>query len=194
MIIVKLGGSLYHNPQLTAWLTQLLHQAQHQPIIIVPGGGPFANTARQADQHYTLSPTTAHHLGLLAMQQFGLVLLDLCPQAHAYYHRPHNEKPNPSTLSIWLPDATLLSAPDLAHSWDVTSDTLALWLAQQCQADLLALLKHDVLPPYSLDSLSQQAIIDPAFQHQYRQAPLPTTVVDANRVQLITPSSATILT
>ncbi len=184
MIVVKLGGSLFSNPLLTTWLEQLTQQAQQHTIIIVPGGGPFADTVRQADIAHDLDATTTHHMAILAMRQFGLLLLDLCPSAQSYTY-PSNTATSLPPLSIWLPDQQLLSAPTLPHSWDVTSDTLALWLAQQHHADSLTLLKHNVTHPFSLAELSQHNIIDQAFEAQLQQAPIPFTIVDANTVQTI---------
>ena len=73
MIIVKVGGSLYASPYLKQWCDQLasIHQ---QPIIIVPGGGPFADQVRDVDQQWNLSEVVAHNMAVMGMQQFGLLI------------------------------------------------------------------------------------------------------------------------
>jgi aspartokinase-like uncharacterized kinase len=50
MQVVKIGGSLYDTPELKKWLKQLAKAAKDDSIIIVPGGGPFADTVRDAQK------------------------------------------------------------------------------------------------------------------------------------------------
>ena len=50
-------------------------------IVVVPGGGPFADAVRDFDRSLGLSPHTAHWMALLAMDQYGHVLADRIPGA-----------------------------------------------------------------------------------------------------------------
>ena len=54
MLVVKLGGSLYGSQYVSQWLHQLA-QLKTQKVVIVPGGGPFADCVRDADQAHHLS-------------------------------------------------------------------------------------------------------------------------------------------
>ncbi len=75
--IVKLGGSLARSERLTAWLDSLAEAAGE--VVVVPGGGPFAERVREMQQRWRFDDPTAHHLALLAMEQFGRMLAVLRP-------------------------------------------------------------------------------------------------------------------
>lgn len=183
MVIVKLGGSLYQATELKHWLTTLQQLSSQQRIIIVPGGGPFADQVRQAQKIHNISDSHAHHMAILAMAQFGVLLSDLLPSCqifslpseHSIAHHP---------LSIWLPNEQLLKHPNLAQNWDVTSDSLALWLAHEFQADKLTLIKCK--PPEhitSIDKLNTMGFIDNAFSTLASQQAIPIEIIAADHYQ-----------
>ena len=173
MWVVKLGGSLYQKDELTHWLEQLAVLSQKHPITIVPGGGPFADQVRQAQQQYSFSDEHAHHMALLAMAQFGLTILSLSKNCEPLYY-PTKSDAEPHPLSVWLPDKSLLSKSEISHNWKVTSDSLALWLAYQLNADRLALVKQ-ALPvgDLTITELSDVGVIDKAFPEMFSQYPAP---------------------
>lgn len=76
--IIKIGGSLYHRPELKRVLAHAagLVKAPHSAVI-VPGGGPFADQVRRAQQRWPFADKTAHDMALLAMRQYGLMLAAL---------------------------------------------------------------------------------------------------------------------
>lgn len=172
MLVVKLGGSLYQTDNLRAWLNKLDELSEKQPIVIVPGGGPFADQVRNAQQQHQFDDSYAHQMAILAMSQFGLLLQALTADCQSF-HYPGAQLENHSGLAVWLPTLSLSCVPELAHSWQMTSDSLALWLAQQLQANQLALVKSCSLPEHRLPSeLSALGIIDKAFPALYQRKPL----------------------
>jgi aspartokinase-like uncharacterized kinase len=186
MVIVKLGGSLYQATELQHWLTALKKLSQQQNIIIVPGGGPFADQVRNAQQLHGFNDSYAHHMAILAMSQFGILLSGLLPNCLTFsFPTKHTAADHP--LSIWLPDKQLLDQPNLAQNWDITSDSLALWLAQQCRADKLTLIKcHPPEQITSIDNLNKKGFIDNAFSTLLSQHPIPTEVIAADHYQQFT--------
>lgn len=170
MHIVKLGGSLFTSPRLHAWLQTLQQASLETPIIIVPGGGPFADTVRIAQQNHAFNDETAHHMALLAMKQFGLMLLALSPQAHSY-HYPASQQPE-AGLHIWLPDSSMMDFEDIPRHWQMTADSLALWLAQQLSASRLALIKSIEANSSNIQLLSESGGIDACFPSLYQTAPV----------------------
>lgn len=163
MLIVKIGGSLYNTPELKKWLDLLAKSAQHHKIIIVPGGGPFADTIRNAQQQLHFNDASAHHMALLAMAQYGILLNSLVSQSNLFYYPAQAITNNEVGLSIWIPTEQLLTVEAIPHQWDVTSDSLALWLAQQVNADQLCLIKRVRARSCSIRELSESSIIDKAF-------------------------------
>lgn len=181
MIIVKVGGSLFDSPLLQHWLDTLSQLSQHEAIIIVPGGGPFADQVRMAQQQHQFDDQHAHHMALLAMSQFGLMLLGLNQQAKPFYYPVEQSKITLPNLSVWLPDKQLLTDRQLAQNWNTTSDSLALWLAQQLNPNKLSLLKHQPQPQSSIHQLISQGLLDKAFSTQYAQGAVVIEVFDVNQ-------------
>ena len=76
MWIVKIGGSLLGSPELPRWLEVLVKFSKGH-VIIVPGGGLFADAVREGQKLTNASDAVAHQLALLAMDQFALLLASM---------------------------------------------------------------------------------------------------------------------
>jgi len=183
MIIVKLGGSLYQTTELKHWLTTLQHYSQQQNIVIVPGGGPFADQVRKAQLIHGFNDHYAHHMAILAMTQFGILLSSFLPNCHTFAS-PSDTASMHNPLTIWLPDKQLLDHVDLAQNWDMTSDSLALWLSHQYSVKKLSLIKSN--PPQhitSIDKLNKLGFIDNAFSALAAKQFIPMEVIAAKDYQ-----------
>lgn len=67
-------------------------------------------------------------------------------------------------IAVWLPAAMVLADSDIPRSWDVTSDSLAAWLAGRLGAERLLLVKsRDVDAPVTAHDLAGAGIVDPLF-------------------------------
>jgi len=164
-LVLKLGGSLAQGRHLRAWLALAADHAR-SGIVIVPGGGPFADQVRRAQRQLGFGDGAAHRMALLAMEQYALAMAALEPRL-----RPVSA---PTALArwlsngeavIWRPSAMVLGRPDLPESWEVTSDSLACWLAAEIGALRLVLVKsapgHN--GPEPATALSARGLLDPAF-------------------------------
>ncbi len=162
--VVKLGGSLWRAPELRCWL-DLLAGAEAVRIVVVPGGGPFADAVRGAQPALGFGDRAAHRMALLAMEQYGTALTDLEPRLTSA--RTVAELQATSSPVVWMP-LPLAETADVAESWDVTSDTLAVWLAGRIGADCAILVKSATLPdaPCPADRLAADGIVDPALQER----------------------------
>lgn len=171
MHVVKLGGSLYcSKPQLKAWLAQLTLAAENGVIIIVPGGGPFADQIRTAQDDFHFSDQAAHHMAILAMAQYGILLADVINTDNTFHRVDEIKKTAPQHgLYIWLPDSSLLATQEIEQSWTVSSDSLALWLAQQLSAPCLSLVKSIQATSTHIAELTQQGIIDEGFLAMFKR-------------------------
>jgi aspartokinase-like uncharacterized kinase len=164
-LIVKLGGSLAGSAELSAWITAL--DRYPAPLLIVPGGGAFADTVRAMQKTLAFDDTAAHHMALVAMQQYGIALAALWPRltgvaTPAAIRRALRLRQVP----CWNPVPMALAAP-LPKSWDVTSDTLAAWLAGALKAAQLLLIKSRDPQPGSetVADLARAELVDPLFPH-----------------------------
>lgn len=157
--VVKLGGSLWDSATLRPWLSRLAAERRVR-IVIVPGGGPFADAVRQAQPRLGIGDAAAHRMAILAMEQYAHALLDLDPRLVP--------AATPAAIAgagrtaVWLPAAMAMGA-DLPASWDLTSDSIAAWLAREIGADRLVLVKSADLPPGPVPAalLAGQGIVDP---------------------------------
>ncbi len=172
MIVVKLGGSLYNTPELKRWLHTLAELSVTESIVIVPGGGPFADQVRDAQAHHHFDDNTAHHMALVAMKQFGLMLSSLEAKCLPFHPQQPSQK-----LSVWLPDDSLLSEPDLIPSWDLSSDSIALWLASKLGAERLFLIKQSEVKSTSIVQLTADKIIDCHFTILFDQFPIQAQII-----------------
>jgi 5-(aminomethyl)-3-furanmethanol phosphate kinase len=180
--IIKLGGSLHDSPRLRSWLGVIV--AAKAPIVIVPGGGPFADAVRLAQKQLEFSDSMAHRMALLAMEQYGLAMAGMAKRLQpTQTSRSIAACLRAGRTPIWMPTAMVLGQRDIPESWDVTSDSLALWLAQRLGARGLLLVKAARLPvvPCSAAKLSRKGIIDRAFPEMLAKHGLPCWCIGARR-------------
>jgi len=127
-LVVKVGGSLFDR---TAPLLGIFREVG-RPVLIVPGGGKFADLVRRLD----VSEDAAHWMAIAGMEQFGWYIASHGVPAVSTLTLP-------SKMAVFLPYCALRKADPLPHSWDVTSDTIAAWVAHELSADLLLLKSVD---------------------------------------------------
>lgn len=141
MWVVKLGGSLARSARLPAWL-EVLARNRADRVIVVPGGGPFADQVRTAQSRWGFGDSAAHCMAVLAMEQYGIMLLAMRPELRAAVTPSQLLRDNGrGGACVWMPTRMVLAVQDLPASWAVTSDSLAAWLARKLHADHLLLVK-----------------------------------------------------
>ena len=139
--VVKLGGSHAGSASLMGWLDTLA--ACGGRVIVVPGGGLFADAVRKAQAKMGYGDAVAHHMALLAMEQYGRALASLRPSFRiAASTTAIRRALRDDRVPVWAPTAMVLRASEIPASWDVTSDSLAAWLAGRIGAERLLLVKH----------------------------------------------------
>jgi len=139
--VLKVGGSLAENPaSLTRLCQELSALAKAHRIGIVPGGGEFADTVRKFDKTYGLSNTVAHKMAILGMDQYGFLLSSITPDSYVSHSLEEIINSAKGTLPILLPSKLMFREDPLEHSWDVTSDTIAAYIAQLLHAEKLILV------------------------------------------------------
>ncbi len=143
--VIKVGGSLSETPKaLKALCLELNHVANKHSIVIVPGGGKFADVIREFDEKYNLPPALSHRLAILAMDQYGLVLSQLIPNSKTCDSLEGALQFSESKkILIFLPSKLMSKDDPFEASWDVTSDSIAAYIAFRLQA-LKAIFITDV--------------------------------------------------
>jgi aspartokinase-like uncharacterized kinase len=160
-------------------------------LVVGPGGAGFADAVRDADRRYGLSDETAHRMAILGMEQFGWLLSELIPGAERCAELAHA---GTGRTTVLLPAALPLDA--LPASWQVTSDSIAAWVATQVGAARLVLVKGvDGLyaqwpargEPLASLSVAELAALRPAGVDEYlptvlEHARFETWVIGAERI------------
>ena len=127
-ILVKVGGSLYNQiPDLAPVLIASKH-----PLFIIPGGGPFADLVRKV----RVNNDAAHWMAIAAMEQYGWFI-------SSFGILTTDKISVPLITTVLLPYLYFRKNDILPHTWDVTSDTIAAWLADSLHVDLLLLKSID---------------------------------------------------
>ena len=170
LTIVKLGGSHATGPHLKDWLAAIAAEAG--AIAIVPGGGPFADAVRTAQAALGYDDRAAHAMALMAMAQFGCALQSLNPALRLSASRSailralHNGK-----VPVWSPEP-MTRAAALPETWELTSDSLAAWLAGTLSADRLVLVKHGRFEGAAVDAhdLVARGVVDPLFPRYLKES------------------------
>jgi len=146
LTVIKLGGSLADSDAAAA-LMRSLSARRPGRLIVVPGGGEFAETVRIAQRRHAFADRAAHHMALLAMHQSAVMLAALAPgfavaESPAEFESAWQRELTP----VWAPERMVLPATDLPASWNVTSDSLAAWLAARTGAAHLVVVKSSQVP------------------------------------------------
>jgi len=137
-VVVKIGGGLLRGGSVTTVLEACREvAAMPGPVLVVPGGGPFAEAVRAADVQVGLPEPVTHAMALAAMDQFGTILGELLPGATRT-----RELTRPAGLTLLVAAAAFDGRPDVPQSWDVTSDSLAVLAAAAIGAREAILLKR----------------------------------------------------
>ncbi|MEA1869517.1 MAG: amino acid kinase [Euryarchaeota archaeon] len=138
--MIKIGGSLIQSAR---ELVSVLHgyaSAEGERILIVPGGGVFADTVRTASDTYGISDESCHWMAVLAMDQYGYYLADGTEASLATDIGEESIRAGVSVLLVY----DLLKRSDsgdgseggsgIEHTWNATSDTIAGWVASRLGA------------------------------------------------------------
>ena len=164
MWIIKLGGSLAKGIELKNWL-RLIAEQGHGKLVIVPGGGVFADCVRQEQKRLDLHETIAHEMAVQAMKQMALVFQGLQPDlVIADSIEQMHQDLSKNKVVIWSPDIEWLNNQQIPATWNISSDSLAAILASRLDAERLILIKSAAISENT--TISQwitQGVIDKAF-------------------------------
>jgi 5-(aminomethyl)-3-furanmethanol phosphate kinase len=174
-LVVKVGGSLApHIPEILSVL-----RASPRTLLIVPGGGQFADAIR----HVAANDDASHWMAIAAMEQFGWMLASKGLPTM-------NRLAVPQITSVLLPYLVMREADPLPHSWNVTSDTIAAWVAKTLGIDLLILksvsgiMVHNILKEYLTGPVESDSV-DPCFVPFVIKNKIPTHVINGTHIHRI---------
>jgi 5-(aminomethyl)-3-furanmethanol phosphate kinase len=172
--VVKVGGSLLANGSLPSLLTTLGDLARTHRLVVVPGGGPFADAVRHACSLHDPGASAAHWMAILAMDQHAHLLVGLQPAARLVTGPDDVATVQAEgLLPVLAPFAWLRAVDPLPHGWHVTSDSIAAWVAARLSARRLVLLKSlegvpgtsgDLVAEAPLREAARAGLVDEYFE------------------------------
>lgn len=178
-VLIKIGGSLI-SPSGSEGLARLSEviwdlSVDHS-ILLLAGGGDPVEFLRSLDHSIGMDDSNAHFAAIAGMEMNAYVLQSLLPEAF----RIDEIVESGSALSpqLFFPLDFFRKKDPLPHSWDVTSDSIALYLADQFRCDLLVLLKsvdgivqpnEGLVPRITLDESEVTGVVDGYFYRYPRE-------------------------
>lgn len=159
-LVVKIGGSLAQTGRMPSILS--LIAAARASVVVVPGGGPFADSIRALQPTMKFSDPVAHRLAMLAMHQMAEVILAASERFTLAQSLPEMSTAlSNAKVPVWAPLRMISDDDSVPANWSATSDSLAARLAELLGAHLVLLKSVDVEPRAKLDDLAGRGIVDP---------------------------------
>ncbi len=179
MKVIKLGGSLMADIDALTTCLNTIEQKAKERVVIVPGGGIFAEQVRLVQKQWLFNDAIAHEMAVLAIQQMALLFKSIKPSF--LVANQVSTIDNSAPVVVWSPDIEELNSASISANWEVTSDSLAAWLATQLKADELVLVKSSEIPVnLSIQQLQKQGIVDMAFPEYIKNASYKITLLNKN--------------
>ena len=177
--VIKIGGSLWDWPELASSFTAWFQPSSLGFDLLVVGGGSTVDSVRDKQATWQLKDDAAHWMALRVMSchaQAAATLFNLPPPL---------ESMDAIETAIQCDDAEARLAQRQIHvvsierilrenvqavesTWDITSDSLAAWLAQRIQATELIVLKSGSPP----EERANVGYFDPEFARYLEGIPL----------------------
>lgn len=111
-------------------------------LVVVPGGGPFADAVRQMFKRVKIGEDAAHWMAVLGMDQYAHALAARIPGAALVEQAAGiTAALAAGELPVLAPYRWLKAVDPLPHSWEVTSDSIAAWFASVLGARRVVLIK-----------------------------------------------------
>ena len=171
LVVVKVGGSLYDHPHLGPGLRRFLGELPADKVLVVAGGGPFADAVRELDRVHRLGESASHHLALRVLASAAGFLAHLVGE----------------TLRVrFLPAEQFLSEREqrghpVPHTWAVTTDSIAALAAKVANARLILLKSLDIPPGTPWPEAAARGWVDDYFPSAVADAAFPIEAVNFRR-------------
>ena len=160
MWVLKLGGSWLKNRKLND-LLQYLILYNNSDIVLVVGGGIFADAVRLSQKFLKFDDQFANYLAIKATENYAESINSVFPEIRLTKNL--NELKKKDGLKIWLPGETLNNESTFTKNWNSTSDSIACWLGRKISAKGVIFVKSlnfEKNQSFNLRDLQNKGILD----------------------------------
>jgi aspartokinase-like uncharacterized kinase len=168
-VVIKVGGSLLDWPELPARLNWYLERRRGQRLVLIAGGGRFADVLRELDRVHGLGEERSHALALRILDATSHLLAALVAGSRVVDALEQFEPVwQAGEIPVLAPrnflDRDGRSPDPLPHTWATTTDSIAARVATRIEADELVLLKS-ATPPEGASRVEavRLGLVDPEF-------------------------------
>ena len=160
IVVLKIGGSLIDN--ITAIINHLLEYINNTApdntsVVIVPGGGLFADCVRDASKKYNIGNESSHWMAIAGMEQYAYCIID--KTGLQSIDSLSDVKPG---ISVLKPYFFLRTSDELPHGWNVTSDSIGAWVAKKLNSLFIKVTdvdgifqNHSLVPEINASDISK---------------------------------------
>ena len=143
--VFKIGGKILENSNniksTFSQLAQLFEKEILQKIMVIPGGGSLANFVRSLDDALQIGDDLAHWSAIYSMNYNGIMLNRKYPNLESI-EKLKTFQDAKQMFCIFLPYSFLREDDTLPHNWEVTSDSIALYVANKLKLSQCFLIKN----------------------------------------------------
>lgn len=169
-MVVKIGGSLLEWPEFPGQLAELLDSLGDPRVVLVVGGGGFADLVRRLDRVHGLGESRSHALALWSLEVSARVVESLLPGSEVVEALDLARKCWGKGLTPIVSPRLIMEGEDrrslapLPESWATTTDSIAARVATLLGIEELILLKS-TCSPIEIDRREAATIglVDPVF-------------------------------
>ena len=185
-VILKIGGSITRRAEVLLPILKVVARAR-RPLVVVPGGGGFADAVREAQPRLGFSDRTAHRMAILALHQNAFMMAEHAPTLSKLETLGDIESAlHRGQKLIWLPLRECELDANLPATWHATSDAIAARLAYRLGGLPLVFLKSRP-PAGNRDpaSLAAEELIDPVCADMLERHGLSFTIIEADQTTVL---------
>jgi aspartokinase-like uncharacterized kinase len=144
-VLFKIGGGILENhtnlSSTISQVEQLYNTNKIQKIVLIPGGGTPVNFIRKLYSELNFTEDVAHWMSIFSMNYNGIQLSEKFPHIKSIENSKKLKKESRS-FCLFLPFQFLKKRDELPHSWEVTSDSIALYLTKKLGINKCILIKE----------------------------------------------------
>lgn len=180
-LVIKVGGSLAETGRLPDML-QKIAEAE-RAVIVVPGGGAFADAVRAAQASEGFDDASAHRMAMGAMHKMAEVFVSHSERlAIADGVAGIGKALARGQVPVWVPLPMLEGDRRIPEDWTITSDGIAARFAELLGGAPVVLLKSVDSPlDASAEDLAAAGIVDGVFARIVARAGLVWRVFGPSR-------------